>query len=123
MNALSLAAEKYKVLAGVVLLAILLVCAGAAGAVVNGWRLDAAHQKELAAKDVAYEALAETVREQNRGVAAMKAATDAAEERRQVAKTYAADVLRRVDNKAQAVANSKATTCDGVLQEAWRTWK
>lgn len=123
MLALKLTFEKYKALFGLALLLVLLAGAAAAGAAVNGWRLDGDHQRALAAKDVAYEALAETVREQNRGVAAMKAATEAAEERRKVAETYAADILKRVNNKAQAVANSKAVDCKGVLQEAWGNWK
>ncbi len=104
-------------------LAIALVAAAAAGATVNGWRLDGDHQRELTAAADRYEQLAEKVREQNRAVTAMKAASDAADGRRQIAEDYANAVLGRIANRDAGVANSKQPDCNGVLREAWGNWK
>jgi beta-glucosidase-like glycosyl hydrolase len=115
--------EQYQLLARVVLVVALLALAATAGAMVNGWRLDAAHQRALTAKQAEYDALLDKVREQNRAVEALQAQSDAAEERRKMAEAFAADAIKRAKNREDAVANSKATTCDGVLREAWGVWK
>ena len=47
--------------------------AAASGAIVNGWRLEGAHMREIQIKDEQYARLADTVREQSSAVEAMKA--------------------------------------------------
>lgn len=115
--------EAYRRLAGIAAFVVLLALAAIAGALVNGWRLDGAHQRELAAKQKDYDELAAKVQEQNRGIEALQAKTDAAEGRRQLAELFASGALERAGNRAAGVANSKATSCDGVLKEAWEAWK
>lgn len=113
--------EKYKILFGLAVLALLLAGAAAAGATINGWRLAAEHQVELAQKVARITELEAAVATQNSATELLKAASDAAEERRQLAESMAADAVRRLGNRADVVANSRATNCDGVLKEAWGT--
>lgn len=100
-----------------------LILAAAGGAVVNGWRLDGAHQRALTAKQAEYDALASAVREQNRAVEKMGDATKAAVERRQTAEKFAATAIARAGARGAAAAASNATDCDGVLRENWEGWK
>lgn len=102
---------------------VAMVLAAGAGAVTNGWRLDAAHQRAMTAKQGEYDQLADKVREQNRGIERLAATTAAADERRKLAESYAADITKRIGNRARDVANSTATDCNGVLKEAWGTWQ
>jgi hypothetical protein len=104
-------------------LGVALLAAAAGGAIVNGWRLDGAHQRALATKQGEYDALASTVREQNRAVDALAAAKVAADERRQLAEKLAAGAIARAGARGAAAASSKATDCDGVMREAWEGWK
>ena len=96
-----------------------LVAAAGVGAAVNGWRLNSAHQAEMAAEKDKYELLAGKVREQNSAVAAMGMVAKASDERREVAERYAADVIKAISKRSASVAASKEATCDGVLREAW----
>lgn len=110
-----LISPQYRLMLG----AAALIVAAAGGAVVNGWRLDGAHQRALAAKQSEYDALASAVREQNHAVEAMGAAKVAADGRRQLANKLAASAIARAGARGAAAAASKATDCDGVLREAW----
>ena len=111
--------EKYKVATGLVVLALLMAGSAAAGAIVNSWRLDGDHQRDLAEKTRRITELEASVKDQNHAADLLQAKKDAADERRQVAETFAADALRRLGGRADVVANSRATNCDGVLKEAW----
>jgi hypothetical protein len=93
------------------------------GWLVNGWRLSGAHQAAIAAMQKDIDLRDESIREQNKGVEAARAATASADERRKVAEKYAIGVIRRIDDQAAAVAASAQTTCDGVLREAWEGWQ
>jgi hypothetical protein len=115
--------EKYQLLVGIVALTGALAAAAAGGAVVNGWRLDGAHQRELAEKREQYDALASKVREQSRAVEVMRLKSEAAEGRRKLAEFYAADVLKRLGHRSEVVASSKAPDCAGVMREAWGVWQ
>lgn len=97
--------------------------AAAGGATVNGWRLNAEHQREMTAEKARYDDLNEKVLEQNRAVAALAASKQAADDRRKLAEGYAASLLTRINNRDQAVASSTAVNCDGVLKEAWGNWR
>lgn len=114
--------ERYQLLAGAIALIVALAGAAAAGAAVNGWRLDGAHQRELAEKREQYDALSSAVREQNSAIEVLNAAKVAADERRQVAEKFAASAIARTNDRASAVAASKAPDCAGVMREAWETW-
>jgi len=114
---------KYKVLAGVILLALLLVGSFSAGAVINGWRLAGDHQRALTAKDKRIGELETAIANQNHAVEKMQLASDAAEQRRELAEQYAHNVLKRIGDREEAVANSKAKDCVGVLKEAWGNWQ
>lgn len=111
--------EKYKVAAGLGVLAVLLAGSAAAGAVVNGWRLAAVHQAELAVKVARITELEASIEKQNSATALLAASTEAADKRREQAEAFAADAIRRLGSRADVVANSRATNCDGVLKEAW----
>lgn len=115
--------DQYKLLACGVALVGAMAAAGTAGWMVNGLRLDAAHQKEMAKKRDEYDALAEKVREQNRAVEAMGAAKVAADERRKTAEKFAASAIARAQGRSESVASSTAPDCSGVMREAWEAWK
>jgi hypothetical protein len=127
---LKLIPEPYRIAAAGILAAILLASAFTAGAVVNGWRLDGAHQRALAAKD---ETIGEKVKligeletaisNQNHAVALMQAQAASADERRRVAEQFASGTINRLGSLEEMIAGSKATSCDGVLREAWGAWK
>lgn len=108
-----------KILAGLVALVVLLAAAAGAGAVVNGWRLEAGHQQALAEKVARINELETAVQDQNHATELLEAKTKAADERRQAAESRAASTLNKLTNLADVVANSRATSCDGVLQESW----
>jgi len=113
---------QYRVIAAVAGAAIALCAAAAGGATINGWRLDAEHQRSMTEEKARYDALVDTVREQNRAVTAMKASTDAADDRRKLAEQYAAGIITRIGTRTDSVNNSQATNCDGVLRGAWGNW-
>lgn len=115
--------QKYRVVALAVLMMSMAIGGAAIGASVNGWRLEAAHQLALAAKDKEIAGLTGKLAEQNASIALLGEKTEAAEARRQLAELFASGALERAGNRAAAVSNSKATTCDGVLREAWEGWK
>lgn len=123
MDAFSLYFAKYKIIACVILFVVAMAGAAAAGAAINGWRLDAHHQLEMTAEKARYDDLSDKVREQNRAVEVLHASTEAADQRRELAENYAAGILQRLGTRDQKVANSTATNCDGVLKEAWGTWR
>lgn len=89
----------------------------------NGWRLDGAHQRALAAKQGEYDALASTVREQNHAVDIMRVKSEGAVERGKLAASLAAGAITRAGARGTAAAASKATDCGGVMREAWEGWK
>lgn len=107
---------------GVAVVAALGAAAGG-GAAINGWRLDADHQRAMTAEKARYDELSDKVREQNRAVEALGAAKQAADGRRELAERYAAGIIGRIGTREQAVANSQATNCDGVLRDAWKGWQ
>lgn len=114
---------QYRIIAMVIGAAIVLTAAAAGGAAVNGWRLDGEHQRAMATEKERYDDLYTKVLEQNRAVDALNASTKAADDRRKLAEGYAATLLVRINNRDQAVATSTATTCDGVLKDAWGNWR
>jgi septal ring factor EnvC (AmiA/AmiB activator) len=130
MKMLSWIPEPYQLMARLALAAVLLAGAATAGAVVNGWRLDGAHQhaladkdKTIAQKDREYGELEAKVSDQNHQIEALQARSTAADDRRKVAEQFAADTLKRIGTREEVVANSKAIDCAGVLKEAWGAWK
>lgn len=122
MNPIDITLTRWKIIGGVVTLAISLITAAAGGAVVNGWRLDADHQRAMTAEKDRYDALADKVREQDRAVEALGASTKAAQAQADLAKRYNVSLAAALDRRAAAVTASKATNCDGVLRDAWG-WK
>lgn len=61
--------------------------------------------------------------EQNAAVQNLGAEKRAADERRQVAEKFAAAAIARARSRGGAVAASQAPDCDGVMGEAWGSWK
>lgn len=120
---INLIPPQYRVLASLAALAVALAGSAAAGAVINGWRLDGGHQRALAQEKHKYDELADKVREQNRAVDALAAAGKTADQRRQVAERYTASIIAGLDRRSVAVAGSKSLDCDGVLREAWGNWQ
>jgi len=114
---------QYKVAAGAAALVLALASAATAGAVANGWRLAAAHQRELASETSKRTAVEKTLLEQSAAVDKLGAEKRAADERRQVAEKFAAAAIARTQNRSAAVAASQAPDCDGVMREAWAGWK
>ena len=110
---------KYRLVAGAAALALALAGAAASGAVINGWRLDGAHQRALAAEIDKRIAAERKLEDQTAAVARLGDAKAAADERRQVAEKFAASAIARTQTRAAAVAASQAPDCDGVLREDW----
>ena len=123
MSPISLELTKLRVLATLLVLAVLLALAGAAGWLVNGWRLDGPHARELAARDGTISTLKAAIDQQNAAIQAVGAATAAAEDRRKQAEAVAARAIDRMNARGAAVAASTATDCAGVLRESWGAWK
>ena len=114
---------KYRVAAGAAALALVLAGAAAAGAVVNGWRLDGAHQRALASEKDKRVAVEKLLDEQSAAVDKLGAEKRAADERRQVAEKFAASAIARAKDRSAAVAASQAPDCGGVMREAWEGWR
>jgi len=114
---------QYRLAAGAFALTLGLVGAAAAGAVVNGWRLDGAHQRALASEKDLRVAAQKLVTEQSAAVDKLGAEKRAADERRQVAEKFAASAIARTQTRAAAVAASQAPDCSGVMREAWEGWR
>ncbi|KQQ86896.1 hypothetical protein [Massilia sp. Leaf139] len=119
---INLAPTKFKLAAAAAALVLVLAGAAGAGAIANGWRLDAQHQRALAAEKGARAAVETQLLKQSAAVDKMGAEKRAAEERRQVAERFAAAAIARMQSRGAAVAASTARDCDGVMREAWRKW-
>lgn len=114
---------KYKLAAGIAAVVLALAGAAAAGAVANGWRLDAAHQRALTSETSKRTAVEKLLLEQSAAVDKLGAERRAADERRQVAEKFAAAAIARTQSRSAAVAASQAPDCGGVMREAWADWK
>jgi len=114
---------QYRLAAGALALTLVLVGAAAAGAVVNGWRLDGAHQRALAAEQGKRAGVERKLLEQSAAVDKLGAEKVAADERRRVAEKFAAAAIARSKDRGAAVAASRAPDCDGVMREAWGSWR
>ncbi|MCG2585525.1 hypothetical protein [Massilia sp. TS11] len=119
----SLETLQAKIIAGGLALLVTLAAGAAAGAVVNGWRLEAGHARELATKDQEISGLKAAIEKQNGAVEGLRAATEAAHGARKLAESYAQRAIGTLDQRAAAVAGTKATDCPGVLREAWGAGK
>jgi len=114
---------QYRLAAVAVALALALAGAAAAGALINGWRLDGAHQRALASEKDKRVAVEKLLAEQSAAVEKLGAEKNAADERRQVAEKFAASAIARTQTRAAAVAASQAPDCSGVMREAWEGWR
>ncbi len=114
---------RFRLAAGAAALVLAMAGAAAAGAVVNGWRLDGAHQRALTAEQGKRASVEKQLIEQSAAVDKLGAEKVAADERRQVAEKFAAAAIARVKDRGAAVAASQAADCDGVMREAWGSWK
>ncbi len=113
----------YRLAASALALTLALAGAAAAGAVVNGWRLDGSHQRALASEIDKRIAAERKLDDQVAAVARLGDAKAAADERRQVAEKFAAAAIARAKDRGAAVAASQAPDCSGVMREAWEGWK
>jgi len=120
---MALELTKVRALATLLVLVLLLALAGAGGWIVNGWRLDGPHARDLAARDGVIADLRAGIDRQNAAIQAAGAATAAADDRRKQAEAVAARAIGRMGARGAAVAASKATDCAGVLRESWGAWK
>jgi len=114
---------QYRLAAAALVLIMMVVGAAAAGAVVNGWRLDGAHQRALTSEKGKRIAVETLLAEQSAAVDKLGAEKRAADERRQVAEKFAASAIARTQTRAAAVATSQAPDCSGVMREAWEGWR
>ena len=88
----------------------------------------AAHDRDVARADLRVaqdenKGLAAAIHDQNIAIAGYAAASADAVTKREAAEKASADTIAHGANKAAAVKASAATTCAGVLNEAWGTWK
>ena len=113
----------YRIAAGAAALALVLAGAAATGAVINGWRLDGAHQRALASEVDKRISAERKLDDQTAAVARLGDAKVAADERRQVAEKFAASAIARAKDRGAAVAASQAPDCSGVMREAWEGWR
>lgn len=114
---------RFRLAAGAAALVLAMAGAAAAGAVVNGWRLDGAHQRALAAEQGKRAGVERKLLEQSAAVDKLGAEKVAADERRRVAEKFAAAAIARAKDRGAAVAASQAPDCDGVMREAWGSWR
>ena len=114
---------RLRLAAGAAMLTLAIAGAAASGAVINGWRLDAAHQRALASEKDRRIAAERRLDAQSAAVDKLGAEKVSADERRQVAEKFAADAIARAKDRGAAVAASRAPDCDGVMREAWGSWK
>lgn len=119
----AIALTKARLAAGAAALALALGGAGVAGAISNGWRLDAAHQRALATANAERMKVEKQLLEQSAAIDKLGAEKVAADERRQVAEKFAASAIARTQTRAAAVAASQAPDCSGVMREAWEGWR
>lgn len=103
----------------VLVVVLLLAGAAAAGALVNGWRLDGDCQRDLAARDKTISELRASIQTQNAAVQAMGIQSAEADKRRQTAETFARAALMSIDKRAAAVRASAAPDCAALLRESW----
>jgi len=113
---------QYKLVAGAAALVLALAGAAATGAVANGWRLAAGHQRALAIEIGKRAAVEKQLLEQSAAVNKLGDERRAADERRQVAEKFAAAAIARTQSRSAAVTASQAQDCDGVMREAWGRW-
>jgi hypothetical protein len=104
----------------IVLAGLLLVTGVGLG---GGWWL-AAHDRDkaevaLRAEQGTSAALRAGITLQNSAVDAMALSVKAADDRRDVAERYAVTAIKATGAREVAARTSAATTCDGVLREAW----
>jgi hypothetical protein len=123
MNPVSLELTKLRALAALTMLVVLLALAGAAGWVVNGWRLRGPHAVDLAARDTTIRELRAGIDQQNVAILRAGDATKAAEDRGRLAERMAAQAVDGMRARGAAVEASQATDCAGVLRESWGAWK
>lgn len=117
---------QYRILAAMIALGVALAAAALAGATIEGWRLDGSHQREIATEKASYglllgqyNDLRVKTTEQNGAVSVLAEKTKSADERREVAEKYAAGLVQTTERRITEIKASKATTCDGVLRDAW----
>jgi hypothetical protein len=123
MNPIALELTKARMLATFAVLAVLLALAGAAGWVMNGWRLGGPQAVELAARDKTIGQLRAAIDQQNAAILRAGDATKAAEDRGRLAEQMAARAVDNMRTRGAAVAASQATDCAGVLRESWGVLK
>jgi hypothetical protein len=126
MNPIDITITKYKVIAACIALAVAMAAAAAAGAIINGWRLDGEHQRAIGVEKTSYATLLAQhndlkikVEKQNGSVELLASKTESADLRRQQAEKWAAGVVATTNKTIAEIKASKATTCDGVLRDAW----
>lgn len=126
MIPIGLISSKWKILGGVLMVLAILAAAAGAGATINGWRIDAAHQHEIAAKRDEYAALLAQyndlrlkVEQQNGSIMLLGYKTEVAGERREQAERWAASAVQSGERRIADIKASAATSCEGVLREAW----
>ena len=126
MNQIDITITKYKVIAACIGLLVAMAAAAAAGAAVNGWRLDGDHQRAIAAEKVGYTTLLAQYNDlrikttqQNGALDLLAEKTNSADLRRHQAEKWSAGVVASTERRIAEIKASNATTCDGVLRDAW----
>jgi hypothetical protein len=126
VNPIDITFTKYKVIVACIALIAALGTAAAAGAMINGWRLDGDHQRAVATEKAAFATLLAQhndlkikVERQNGSVDLLAAKTESADLRRVQAERYAVGIVATTEKRIAEIKASKATTCDGVLRDAW----
>jgi hypothetical protein len=97
--------------------AVLLLAAGG-GAVVNGWRLSAAHAESLRVCASNVQALQISIEQQNAAVAQLRTAADAANTARQRAEQEAVAHRRAAKVRDDWISKLQGT-CDENLRDSW----
>ena len=89
-----------------------------AGWKVSEWRLDAKYTKQLSEKDAQISDLSLKISTQNSAVDILDEKTRNAKAQQKLVADLKKEFLATLGTKAEAVANSTATDCEGVLKEA-----
>jgi hypothetical protein len=91
----------------------------AAGALVNGWRLDSHHAAEMAAEKQRYETLASATREQNRAIEAAHAASETARRVADEARKAARARRTVIETRVRTVTAYEPRDCDDAVHHWW----
>lgn len=119
MDVTDIVFDKEKIIAAVVAIAALSVCAFVLGWQVNGWRKDASAAKDIAAANGHAAELAAELSKQNIAIELMAKETLLMHEIASKAQGEADKLRRQAKSKAKVIIATPASSCGDVVRDQW----